>query len=80
MQAMKVINPPLDLEDEANEVHRSYIEGEATATDFDYPPVSGLKLFSTHCLLLCVLVQGILDLDFLKGSETFMHIDVHHWE
>ena len=40
VQAMRVIDPPLELEDDANEVHRQYIEGEATATDFDYPPVS----------------------------------------
>ena len=40
VQAMRIIDPPLELEDEANEVHRRYIEEEATATDFDYPPVS----------------------------------------
>lgn len=39
VQAMRVIDPSLELEDDANEVHRQYIEGEATATDFNFPPV-----------------------------------------
>lgn len=70
MQAMRTIKPPLELEDEANEVHRSYIEGEATATDFDHPPVSVPKSLSARSITTCMRkdCQGAPELSCSRGQ------------
>lgn len=40
--AMSVLNPPVPLENPKDQFRVDYIQNDAMATDFSYPPVSSL--------------------------------------
>jgi len=42
---MPSLNPPLQLKNPESDEHARYVMDVASQTDFEYPPVSEMKLF-----------------------------------